>query len=167
MILPATALVFAPTAGRLSDHVGARVLTTLGMGMTAAGFVALAGMGVSPRPLHVFAGLALIGAGQGLFAVPNASALLSLVPHEQLGIASGLQGTTRNLGFTSGAALTGALMASRYALHAHRVLEGAGRPVDAAGFAAATRDAFLVMALIAAAGTLMAAAQRRGSATGR
>ena len=162
MILPVAALFFAPAAGRLSDRLGARVLTTLGMAMTAAGFVTLAGIGVAPAKWHLFAGLALIGAGQGLFSVPNASALLSLVPREQLGIASGLQGTTRNLGFTSGAALMGALMASRYAAHAHRVLEGSGRPVDGPGFAAATHDAYLVMAAIAVVATAMAAAQRRG-----
>jgi EmrB/QacA subfamily drug resistance transporter len=161
MILPVAALFFAPTAGRLSDRVGARVLTTIGMGMTALGFFVMAHLGVTPHPGHLFTGLALVGAGQGLFAVPNASALLSLVPREQLGIASGLQGTTRNLGFTSGTALMGALLAGRYLAHAHRPLEGANLPVDRAGFALAVHDAFLVMMAIAVVGTLMAAAQKR------
>ncbi len=161
MILPVAALFFAPTAGRLSDRVGARALTTLGMVLTTAGFVVLSGLGVTPSPWHLFAGLGLIGAGQGLFSVPNASALLSLVPREQLGIASGLQGTTRNLGFTSGAALMGALMASRYFAHTHTVLAGAGAGVSAAGFAAATRDAYRVMAGVAGVATLLAAAQKR------
>jgi MFS family permease len=164
-ILPLAALVFAPTAGRLSDRVGARLLTTLGMALTAGGFVVLAGLGVAPHSGQLFAGLALVGAGMGLFSVPNASALLSLVPREQLGIASGLQGTTRNLGFTAGTALMGALMASRYLAHAHRVLEGAGAPVDHAGFAAATHDAYMVMAAIAAVATLMALAQKREAGT--
>ena len=161
-ILPLAALCFAPLAGQLSDRPGARVLTTLGMAMTAAGCVVLALVGVAPTSLHLFGGLALIGAGQGLFAVPNASALLSLVPRAQLGIASGLQGTTRNLGFTCGAALMGGLMASRYAMHAHRPLDMTGGPMDVAGFAAATRDAYLVLAAVAVVGTLMAAVQKRG-----
>jgi EmrB/QacA subfamily drug resistance transporter len=161
MILPVAALFFAPTAGRLSDRVGARLLTTLGMALTAAGFVALSGLGVSPHPGHLFSGLALIGAGQGLFSVPNASALLSLVPSDRLGIASGLQGTTRNLGFTSGTALMGSLMAGRYMAHAGRALEGANLPVDRAGFAAATHDAYIVMAVIAAVATGLAALRAR------
>lgn len=161
MILPVAALFFAPTAGRLSDRVGARVLTTVGMVLTTAGFVVLSGLGVTPSFWRLFAGLGLIGAGQGLFSVPNASALLSLVPREQLGIASGLQGTTRNLGFTSGAALMGALMASRYFAHTHAVLAGAGAGVSAAGFAAATRDAYRVMAGVAGVATLLAAVQKR------
>jgi EmrB/QacA subfamily drug resistance transporter len=167
MILPLAALLFAPAAGRLADRVGARVLTTAGMAMTAAGFVTMADVGVSPHPGHLFAGLALVGAGQGMFAVPNASALLSLVPRERLGIASGLQGTTRNLGFTSGAALMVALMASRYLAHSGRVLEGSGRPVDAPSFAAATHDAYLVMAAVAVVATVLAAVQRRSAPASR
>lgn len=163
MILPVAALFFAPTAGRLSDRVGARVLTTIGMAMTAAGFVVLAGIGVAPSPWHLFGGLALIGAGQGLFSVPNASALLSLVPREQLGIASGLQGTTRNLGFTSGTALMGALMASHYLMHAGVPLAGGfDEHVNAAAFVAATHDAYVILAAIAVAATVLASLQKRG-----
>jgi len=162
-ILPLAALFFAPVAGRLADRSGARALTTIGMAATAAGLAMLAGVrGTMTWALPV--GLSLVGAGQGLFSVPNASALLSLVPHEQLGIASGLQGTTRNLGFSSGAALMGALLASGYLAHAGRVLEGGGAPVDRAAFVVATHDAFVVLAVVAVVGTLLAAIQRRGPA---
>jgi len=162
-LLPLSALLFAPLSGRLADRIGARVLTTLGMAMTAAGLLVLARLGVAPAAGTLFTGLALVGAGQGLFTVPNASALLSLVPREQLGIASGLQGTTRNLGFSSGAALMGALVASSYLRHAGRALEGARAPVDAAAFAAATREAYAVLAGIAGLATLLAALQRRSA----
>lgn len=164
MILPLAALIFAPTAGRLSDKVGVRVLTTIGMAMTAIGFYVLADVGVTPATSHLMVGLALIGAGQGLFSVPNASALLSLVPRDQLGIASGLQGTTRNLGFTSGATLIGALMTIRYLARSGRVLAaGARSAVDRAAFAGATHDAYMVMAGIAVVATLLAAVQKRGT----
>lgn len=163
-ILPLAALFFAPAAGRLSDRLGARVLTTVGMTLTAAGLATLAAVRATMAwPLPV--GLSLIGAGQGLFSVPNAAALLSLVPHEQLGIASGLQGTTRNLGMSAGAALMGALLASGYLARTGRVLEGGGVPVDHAGFVGAVRAAFVILATIAAVGVLLAAAQRRGPAT--
>lgn len=162
-ILPLTALLLAPVAGRLSDRTGARALTTLGMALTAAGLAVLAGL----RPTMTWSlpvGLSLVGAGQGLFSVPNASALLSLVPQAQLGIASGLQGTTRNLGLASGAALASALLASRYLAHAGRVLEGGGAPVDRAAFVAASHDAFVALCAVAVAGTALAAAQRRRAA---
>lgn len=171
-ILPLAALCLAPVAGRLADRGtspkdggtrlkggSARVLTTLGMAATAAGLAVLTllGLGMS-WALPV--GLSLVGAGQGLFAVPNASALLSLVPHAQLGIASGLQGTTRNLGLSSGAALVSAVLASRYLSHAGRVLEGGRAPVDRAAFVAASHDAFTVLAALAVLGTVLAAARR-------
>ncbi len=159
-ILPLAALFFAPVAGRISDRTGARALTTLGMAATAAGLAVLAGLRTRmawPLPL----GLALVGAGQGLFSVPNASALLSLVPHEQLGIASGLQGTTRNLGLSSGAAMMGALLASGYLKHAGRVLEGGAARVDGRAFTASTHDAYVVLTAVAVVGTLLAAIQKR------
>lgn len=162
-ILPLAALLLAPVAGRLADRIGARVLTTLGMAATAAGLAVLAGVRATmawPLP----AGLVLVGAGQGLFSVPNASALLSLVPHEQLGIASGLQGTTRNLGLSSGAAFVSAVLASRYLAHAGRVLEGGRMPVDRAAFVAASHDAFVALAAVGLLGTALAAVQRRGAA---
>jgi MFS family permease len=160
-ILPLFALFCAPLAGRLSDRIGARVLTTLGMALACAGFVILAGLGVDTPPWHLFAGLGVMGAGLGLFSVPNASALLSLVPREQLGIASGLQGTTRNLGFSSGIALMGVLVASGYRAHTGHAMAGTGAPVSPVGFAAATHDAYLVMAVIAVVATLLAAVQDR------
>jgi len=164
-ILPLAVLFFAPLAGRLSDRFGARLLTTVGMAVTVVGLGLLTRMGTSmawPLPL----GLALVGAGQGLFAVPNASALLSLVPHEQLGIASGLQGTTRNLGLSSGAAIMGAMLASRYLKHAGRVLEGGFARVDHAAFVGATRDAYVILTGIALLGTLLAGIQKREIAPG-
>jgi hypothetical protein len=44
------------------------------------------------------------------------------------------------------------------------VLEGSGAPVDHAGFAAATHDAYLVMAGIAIVATALAAVQKRAAA---
>lgn len=148
--LPLAALLIAPFAGRIADRVGARPLTILGMGLTAAGFWILSDVGTSPHPLHLIGGMLMIGAGQGLFAVPNASALLSLVPREQLGIASGLQGTSRNLGIATGSAVMGAIVASRYHLHGGGVLATtATSGVDPGAFAAATHDAYIAMAIVA------------------
>ena len=159
-VLPLASLALAPVAGWLADRSGARVLTTSGMAATAAGLAVLSRMGATMGwPLPV--GLALVGAGQGLFAVPNASSLLSLVPHAQLGIASGLQGTTRNLGFSTGAAFVGAVLASRYLAHAGRVLEGGRGPVNRAAFVAASHEAFVALAVVALAGAVLAVVQRR------
>ena len=149
-VLPVAALLCAPLAGRLADRVGPRALTVAGMALTAIGLFLLSRLGVMPAGAPLVVGLLLIGVGQGLFAVPNASALLSLVPAERLGIASGLQGTTRSLGIATGIALTGALATARY--HAHTSAElhlGAPGGVDRMAFVLATHDTFLGLSLLA------------------
>ena len=149
-ILPVAALFCAPLAGRLADRVGPRSLTVTGMALTAVGLGLLSRLGVMPAGMSLVLGLMLIGIGLGLFAVPNASALLSLVPPERLGIATGLQGTTRSLGIATGIALTGALATLRYHTHAHAELHlGVPGGVDRMAFVLATRDTFFGLALLA------------------
>ena len=160
-VLPVAALFCAPLAGRLADRVGARLLTTTGMALTAAGMWLLAHLGAIPAGASLAAGLALVGVGQGLFTVPNASALLSLVPPERLGLASGLQGTTRNLGLASGVAFTGALVTARYRVASGTALHlGAPGGVDHGAFVLATRETFTVLAVVALLSALLAWAAR-------
>ncbi len=149
-VLPVAALFCAPLAGRLADRLGPRTLTVTGMALTALGLVALSRLGALPAGVPLVLGLIAIGVGQGLFTVPNASALLSLVPPERLGIASGLQGTTRSLGMATGIALTGAIATARYHVHTRAPLHlGAPGGVDRMAFVAATRDTFTALALLA------------------
>ena len=156
-ILPVAALLCAPAAGRLADRMGARTLTVTGMALTALGFGLLSQLGVMPMGGRLVAALVLVGVGQGLFSVPNASALLSLVPHERLGLASGLQGTTRSLGIAAGVAFTGAFATARYHAHAHAELHlGAPGGLDRRAFVLATHETFLALAIVALFATWMA-----------
>jgi EmrB/QacA subfamily drug resistance transporter len=156
-VLPLSALFCAPLAGRLADRLGPRTLTTTGMLLTAAGLWSLARLGAMPAGVQLAAGLALVGFGQGLFAVPNASALLSLVPPQRLGLASGLQGTSRNLGITAGIALTGALVTARYHTHSGTSLHlGLPGGVDHRAFVLATRETFAALAVVALASAVLA-----------
>ena len=156
-VLPVSALVLAPLAGRWSDRWGARPLTVAGFVLTAVGLLLLAGVGVDPRPAHLFAGMGGVGVGQGLFAVPNSRALLGAVPPERLGLANGLQGTMRNLGISGGAALTAALLATRFAAHGGGTLEaGALAASGRAAFVQATQETYLVMAAISLLGAVLA-----------
>ncbi|MEQ1832069.1 MAG: MFS transporter [Candidatus Eisenbacteria bacterium] len=156
-ILPVAALFCAPSAGRLADRVGARTLTVTGMAFTAGGFALLSQLGALPMGARLVTALVLIGVGQGLFSVPNASALLSLVPPARLGLASGLQGTTRSLGIAAGVAFTGALATARYHAHAHAELHlGAPGGLDRGAFVRATHETFLALTLVALFATWMA-----------
>ena len=162
-VLPVAALICAPVAGRLADRLGARTLTVTGMALTTLGMWLLANLGVMPAGAQLACGLVLIGMGQGLFAVPNASALLSLVPAERLGFASGLQSTTRNLGLAAGVAFTGALVTARYHAHAGAALHlGAPGGVDRGAFVLATHEAFQALAVLALVATALAWRVRAG-----
>jgi MFS family permease len=162
-VLPLAALFCAPVAGRLADRIGPRTLTTVGMVLTAAGLWLLANLGALPAGARLATGLALVGVGQGLFAVPNASALLSLVPPDRLGLASGLQGTTRNLGIAAGIALTGALVTARYHTHARASLRLArAGGLDHHAFVLSTREAFQALAVLALVSALLAWFARTG-----
>lgn len=162
-VLPGAALICAPVAGRLADQLGARTLTVTGMALTAVGLWLLANLGAMPAGARLAAGLALVGIGQGLFAVPNASALLSLVPHERLGLASGLQGTTRNLGLAAGVAFTGAMVTARYHSHSGGSLHlGAAGGVERGSFVLATHETFQALAVLALLSTWLAWRARSG-----
>lgn len=155
-VLPLTALVMAPAAGRWADRHGARGLSLAGLGLAAAGFAVLARLGVSPSAARLLVGMALVGSGLGLFTVPNSSALLSAAPPGRLGLASGLQATMRNLGMASGAAVMAALVASRYAAHGGgTVAPGGPGSVSREAFAQATGDAMAVGAVVAVLATTL------------
>jgi EmrB/QacA subfamily drug resistance transporter len=145
-IMPLAALVAAPLAGRWADQWGSRRLTSLGLLIAAAGLALLTRISVAPAPLLIAGGMLLVGVGLGLFTVPNASAVMSAVPRERLGLAAGLQATMRNLGISGGAAAAAAIMASRYRAHGGGQLRtSGGQGFDGLAFAQASQDLYLAL----------------------
>lgn len=152
-LLPLTALLVAPLAGRLSDLWGPARLTTTGLLLTAAGLSLLGALASHEDLARLAGGLALVGVGQGLFAVPNTSLVMAQVPAARLGLASSLQGTARSVGLACGAAAMAAIVATR----AHDAgLVHAMTQEGREAFAAATRDGYRVWAVVAAASALLA-----------
>ncbi|QZH62583.1 MFS transporter [Mycolicibacterium farcinogenes] len=99
-LLPVTVgfLVAAPIAGALSDRIGARPLTVGGMLLMAATFVALLLIPVN-FDYWVFAVLVFLNSlGGGIFTAPNTAAIMSSVPADQRGAASGVRSTFFNAG---------------------------------------------------------------------
>ncbi|MCU1528665.1 MAG: transporter [Frondihabitans sp.] len=99
-LLPLTIgfLVSGPISGILTDRFGARALSTTGLMVVAASFVALLLIPVNfAYPLFaviVFAN----GVGSGMFAAPNRTSIMNAVPANQRGAASGMTGTFQNAG---------------------------------------------------------------------
>ncbi|MGY4769343.1 MFS transporter [Kribbella sp. CWNU-51] len=99
-LLPLTvAFLFAgPLSGYFSDRLGARSLATGGLLLVAVSF---AGLMLLPTDFSywAFAGLLVLnGIGSGLFSAPNTSAIMSSVPANRRGAASGMRGTFLNSG---------------------------------------------------------------------
>jgi EmrB/QacA subfamily drug resistance transporter len=109
---PITQAVLAPLAGRWSDRVGSRLLTTAGMLSSAFGFGVLALLTEGSGLGQVIAGLVLTSIGTGLFASPNNSAIVGSVPRSQLGLASGFLSTTRTTGQAMSMGVLGGIAAS-------------------------------------------------------
>jgi MFS family permease len=77
--------------------------------MVAAGLAGLALADGATPMWAVVGGLALEGAGMGLFQPPNNSAVMGALPPEKLGSGGGLLATSRNVGMVLGVASGGAL----------------------------------------------------------
>ena len=78
----------------------------------AAGFLLIERIGHTASFAQLLPGLILIGAGGGL-TTPLIAAVLSRVPVEKSGVASGVLNTMRELAASLGIAITGAILAAR------------------------------------------------------
>ncbi|WP_245672940.1 MFS transporter [Aldersonia kunmingensis] len=99
-LLPMTIgfLVAGPISGYLSDRYGARPFATGGLLVVAATFAALMIIPVN-FDYWIFALITFVnGIGSGLFSSPNSAAIMSSVPANERGIASGMRGTLFNGG---------------------------------------------------------------------
>jgi len=117
----------APLAGRLVERYPAGLLGGIGLLLFAAGLGALAIVPADPSHFDVIWRMALAGAGFGLFQTPNNRTMIAAAPRERSGGASGMLGTARLLGQTTGAALV-ALFLARYPADGTRIslLAGGG-----------------------------------------
>lgn len=101
-MVPLTAgfMIMSPIGGKLSDKYGARFLATLGMLIVIASFYALTTLPyLFSYPLFAVM-LFTMGVGNGLFAAPNAAAIMNSVPAETRGVSSGMRATLMNAGMT-------------------------------------------------------------------
>lgn len=107
VVQPIVQAAVSPFAGRLSDRVPARVLSSAGMAVIAVGLAGLAFIGPAVPLAAVGAALAALGVGFGLFSSPNTSAVMGSVPRPQYGVASATLATVRMTGqaFSMGIAM--------------------------------------------------------------
>ncbi len=133
-------LVAGPLSGWASDRRGARTLSTIGLVLGSAAFFLLALLPVDFAYWQVGLLLFANGCGMGMFAAPNASAVMSSVPAQNRGAASGMLTTLQNAGQQMSLAIffTIVILGLTHGLGqgASSVLGGAGVPAADGGILA-------------------------------
>lgn len=123
---PLATMVMAPLAGYLIGRVNSGLMGSIGMLAMAVGLFSLALLPTNPSDSEIIWRMALCGAGFGLFQSPNNHTIISAAPEGRSGGASGMLGTARLLGQSSGAALVALLfnMFIHHGTHASLILAG-------------------------------------------
>jgi multidrug resistance protein len=137
MAQPLVMVLFASSAGRLSDRVWPGKVASVGMGVTMAGLFALSFLSQSTPVWLIACFLLLIGGGFALFSSPNSNAVMGSVERKYYGLASGMISTMRQTGQTMGIAI-GTMMLSIF------VGKTQVTPDKIPQFMAALKAAFLV-----------------------
>jgi EmrB/QacA subfamily drug resistance transporter len=104
--------IVSPLSGSLSDRVGIRRLTLIGLVMITIAYLVLLGFDTETTPLGYLMHAVPLGIGVGLFQSPNNSAIMGSVPPEYMGVGGGLLTITRLLGSISGVAVLGSIWAA-------------------------------------------------------
>ena len=103
--LSIAAIVGGPIAGRLTNRLSARVLSSAGAALHAVG---LAGLALSialglPDPLTLLV-LGLTGFGTSLFTTPNTYAIMASLPETHRSVGNALRSTVQNAAGVAGTA---------------------------------------------------------------
>jgi MFS family permease len=143
--VPLVVGVVSPLSGALSDRVGTRPITVVGLALVMLGFWALSTVTIGMTALGYVLRFIPVGIGLGTFQSPNNSAVMGAVPRERLGVASGLLSITRIVGQTTGIAVLSAMWAGRVLVHNGAPLPEGANSAPAAAQVAGLHDIFLVI----------------------
>jgi EmrB/QacA subfamily drug resistance transporter len=124
--LPLTVTNFfvAAGTGALISKVPARVILSVGLGITGIGLLLMGGIGAGQEWTTLLGGFLFAGAGVGLINPVIADVAVSVVPKEQSGMASGINDTFRQVGIAIGIAAWGAIFLGRGAAKVEELAAG-------------------------------------------
>ncbi len=151
-LLPLTLVLFAvaPISGRLTSRIGLRAPLVTGLALIAVALLLMRGLEPASSWTHLLPGFLVGGLAIGVISPALAAAMVGVLSAEQVGLASGINNTFRQLGIAVGIAALGAV----FTHHA----DGAGLP----GLVDGLNSVFAVAAAVAAAGAVIAWPLLRG-----
>ena len=106
-------MIIGPLSGRLSDHIGSRLLTPIGLLISAVGLFALTTINQFTPYWLLAVYMALMGGGSGFFVSPNTNAIMSSVEPHTRGAAAGILNMLNNTGAMLSIAIVFPLALSR------------------------------------------------------
>jgi len=104
----------APASPALVRRFGHRAVLVWGLGLTAAGYVALATLGTGSDLALLVTAFAVQGVGMGMATTPVTDLVMGGLPPERSGIASAINDTARQVGGAFGVAILGSVLAAGY-----------------------------------------------------
>ncbi|NCA80144.1 MAG: DHA2 family efflux MFS transporter permease subunit [Sphingobacteriia bacterium] len=105
-------MIMAPISGWLSDKVGSRELSSIGLLISAVGMFGMVRISAATSVLELSVWMFLTGLGSGMFFSPNTSAIMGAVSVERRGIAAGVNVMMNNAGSVISIALAMAIISS-------------------------------------------------------
>ncbi len=138
---PIVMAAFSTYAGKLSDRIQPRVLSSIGMALSAAGLLIFTLLGKDTSVITIEAALVILGFGFALFSSPNMNAIMGSVGPRFYGVASATLATMR---------LTGQMFSMGIAMLVFAIFVGREKitPEIHGQFIAGVRTAFLIFAIL-------------------
>ncbi len=112
LALTVAMFVMSAIAGRLTGRVPAKLLIGPGLVLIGVGLLLMRGITPASSWTHLLVGLIVAGIGSGLVNVTLASTAVGVVHPSRAGMASGVNSTSRQVGYAAGIAALGTLLAT-------------------------------------------------------
>ncbi len=141
-------MVVSPVSGWLSDKHGSRVLSSVGLLISAIGLIGFIKLTPTTSYLEMIIWMLIMGFGSGMFFSPNTSAIMGSVPVEKRGIAAGVRTMMNNMGTVISIALAMAVISTSITSEALQGLftgtQVGSKGIAVAEFMAGLRVAFII-----------------------
>ncbi len=117
------AMVASSVSARLSERFGIKIITSIGLLISAGGFLYMANFAVADVSYGVAAiGLCITAVGIGLAMPVATDSIMGSVPVDKAGVGSAMNDTTRQIGGALGIAILGTIMNRTYLVSVNNLL---------------------------------------------
>ena len=141
-------MIVSPFSGSLSDKYGPRILSSVGLVVSAIGLGGLMMIKVNTSTVELVIWMSVMGLGSGMFFAPNTSAIMGAVPADKRGIAAGVRTMMTNAGMVLSIAICMAILSASISPEAMQALfigtQVGSKGIATAQFISGLRTAFTI-----------------------